>query len=123
MLQQDAVALVELDVGAVSGALPATAVRVRLERGGAASRDAASDVERVAQIGKAIGPSADAIEAGLYRCTPAIFGAMAAREATGKYFTLADAMDALAAAGSLGAAFTAGLVWFAIETLDQLETT
>jgi len=80
-------------------------------------------IEEVAQIGKAIGPRMDGIEAGLYRCSSAIFTQMAELDAKGKYFTVANAMEALAAKGRLGAVFTCGLSWFAIETRDQLEET
>ena len=41
--------------------------------------------------------------------------------ASRSYFTLAHSMSAMAARqGALGASFTDGLAWFAIETEDQL---
>ena len=144
----DAVALVESDVAAQQG-LPPTTVRVRLREssvgrileededagpsspsrvssGGGGSGGGESDVNvrRVLQIGKSVAGVADGIEAGLYLCnSEAVFAALAALSAARDYFTLAQAMAALAARGRLGAVLTEGRAWFAIETLDQLEST
>ena len=115
----DALALIERDMSAVSGTLPATAVRVRLLHVGAQL----TLVDRIGTQAAIGGDGIDAIEAGIYRCRPTIFAALDELHTTTNYFTLAHAMSTLAASGRLGAVSTEGRAWFAIETPDQLQRT
>ena len=120
-----AVALVEREVQQLEG-LPPTTVRVELapasQSAGAAG---GSNVAVVARLGKSSTLSSllgtvHGIEAGCYAWSLAAFDALDEAALSRGYFTLAHAMGLLAARGALGALFTDGLAWFAIETADQL---
>lgn len=62
----------------------------------------------------------DAIEAGLYLCSPAVFDRLTDLALQLPYFTLGQGMQLVAADGKLGALDTQGYKWFAVETADQL---
>jgi hypothetical protein len=62
----------------------------------------------------------DAIEAGLYLCSPAVFDRLTELALQLPYFTLGQGMQLVAADGKLGALDTQGYKWFAVETADQL---
>jgi len=115
----DAVALVEESARSLTGALPPTAVRVRLTEMSSAHT---WPTKRITQIGTQL-LGATAIEAGLYRCSGAFFATLAALCATRDYVTVAEVMQQMAAAGRLGATMTAGRRWLAFETVDQMEST
>ena len=70
------------------------------------------DVERAASV--------DAIEAGLYLCSPNVFASLTTLALQLPYFTFGQGLQLLAAEGRLGAVPTGGLKWFAVETPDQL---
>ena len=115
----DATVMVEADLRAIRGSLPPTAVRVSLSHG--RRRHDGTKPLLVSQIGRHLGLRADGIEAGLYRCRPAIFSRLAELHAASRYFSVAQAMQRLADAQRLGAALTDGRPWYAFETRDQLE--
>ena len=115
-----AIALIEDNVRTVSGALPPTAVHVSLEE---LRPPGAWPEKRVAQISASPIPNAAGIEAGLYRCDGSFFATLAALSATRPYFTVAQAMQYLAAERRLGAMMTAGRRWLALETRDQMDAT
>ena len=73
----DAIALVEENATSISGALPPTAVHVKLgpPASAAASPVGARPWRHVRAIGKQV-PGADAIEAGIYRCNGTFFTVM-----------------------------------------------
>ena len=115
-----AIALVEDNPLTVSGALPPTAVHVSLEE---LRPPGAWPENRVTQISASPVPNAAGIEAGLYRCDGSFFATLAALSATRPYFTVAQAMQFLAAERRLGAMMTAGRRWLALETRDQMDAT
>ena len=114
-----AIALVEDNVRSVSGALPPTAVHVALAD---TLHTDAWPTKRVTSIGKNV-PMAVAIEAGLYRCDGSLFSVLTQLSVTQPYFTVAQAMQLLAADGKLGAAMTHGRRWLALETREQMDVT
>ena len=113
----EAIALVEDNVRSVSGALPPTAVHVRVTTLAPPSWPHM----RVIELGKQV-PDAMCIEAGLYRCNGAFFTILASLSASQSYFTVAEAMQTMIARGRLGAMMTRGRRWLALETRDQMET-
>lgn len=136
-----AVTLIETGVQERTNMLPLTAVRVRLRDGAPPNRPSTEIGDEVAaffcaetpeqepdpeplvvsRIGRNIGAPVHGIEAGLYACAPEVFDALEAQRSARAYFTLAQAMDTLAARGELAALTTGGRDWFAIETADQLQ--
>jgi NDP-sugar pyrophosphorylase family protein/drug/metabolite transporter (DMT)-like permease len=115
----EAVALVESNARSLTGTLPPTAVRVRLAE---LSRSDRWPAKFVTEIGTQL-PGATAIEAGLYRCSGAVFAHLAQLCADKDYVTLAEAMQQLAVQRRLGAMMTNGKRWIALETVDQMEST
>ena len=97
---------------------------------------------RVRRVGRTLREH-DCFDAGLFRLAPAlVFDALDALDARGRYFTLADALDAIATTQPppsprpppssaprppqwplLRAYRAAGRPWFAVETEEQLEYT
>ena len=115
----EAVALVEANARSLTGKLPPTAVRVRLA---ALPQTDQWPAKSVTEIGTQL-HGATAIEAGLYRCSGAIFTQLAQLCAKKEYVTLAEAMQQLASERRLGAMMTDGRRWIALETVDQMEST
>lgn len=97
-----AVALVE-DVTTGVDALPRETVRVQLT-------EQADGVKRISAIGNHEGIRTDAIEAGIYICSPCIFKVMQCMEE--ESFKLSDCMQCLAQKGHLGCMSTEGKLWF-----------
>ena len=119
----DAVALVEANVRSVNGALPPTAVHVRLADAPPSHPAGRAWPDRsITHIGTKLA-GASAIEAGLYRCSGALFAVISELSASRTYFTVAEAMQGLASSGRLGAMMTNGRRWLALETVDQMEST
>eukprot|EP00931_Biecheleriopsis_adriatica_P066524 TRINITY_DN4086_c0_g2_i1.p1 TRINITY_DN4086_c0_g2~~TRINITY_DN4086_c0_g2_i1.p1 ORF type:complete len:817 (-),score=92.95 TRINITY_DN4086_c0_g2_i1:729-3179(-) len=106
----DAVALVEEDAPSQDVLPKSSYVQVSKETEGVASVEALGS-ETVARL--------DAIETGLYSCSPRIFEYINRFVTAGEYFTLMDCMQALAADGRLGSCGSKGRSWFRVTAHDK----
>ena len=112
----DAIALVETQYDGSMG-LPPTAVQCEFEPTPRSPRG----VRTISRIGQGL-LNAEAIEAGLYAWSIKTKSSLERLASHHTYFTVAQAMQHLAGHHRLGASFTNGRKWYAIETENQLSS-